>query len=168
MGGGQGNYWRLFPGKWAESARGFVSGKDETDPGWAIYSDNRTFVWTCAIMKNGGNELRTVFNKPGGKASGFGYWIKLLNVDQPGKDVGETNESTCFEEKWAEERTYKRWEEGGTFYGFNYHCGAMLGPRLEEPPLWKHFGQMYFDQTLLLCVIIPVQHETQQDICRGS
>ncbi len=149
----KGKLWRLFPGKWAENARKFVLGKDNADPGWAIYSDNRTFVWTCAIMQNGGNELRTLFNKPKGKASDFGHWIKLLNVDQPGENIIDSNNYTQFEKKWAKERTYKRWEEWGTFYGFNYHCGAMIGPHFEEPPLWKHFGQMYFDQTLLLLYI---------------
>ena len=61
-----------------------------------------------------------------------------------------THGSTAFERDWASKHTYHRWEEQGTFYGFNYHCGAMLGPPLQTPPLWQHFGQMYFDQTLLL------------------
>ncbi len=149
----QGKHWQLFPQQWMQNARKFVSGEEGTSPGWAIYSDNRTFVWTCAIMQNGGNELRTLFNKAKGKASDFGHWIKLLNVDQPGKNIIDSNKYTQFEKKWAKERTYKRWEEDGTFYGFNYHCGAMIGPPFKELPLWKHFGQMYYDQILLLLYI---------------
>jgi len=77
-----------------------------------------------------------------------------LNVDYPKSTPTETHKGiTKFEQQRVEERTYHRWEEDGTFYGFNYHCGAMLGPPLNEPdgpPLWKHFGDMYFDQILLL------------------
>jgi hypothetical protein len=77
--------------------------------------------------------------------------VKLLNVDKPGNDEWATHENiTRFEQKWAEDRTYLRWAEGESFYGFNYHSGAMLGPEWSDPPLWKHFGQMYFDQVLIL------------------
>lgn len=145
--------FRLFPFGWEDEARKYVSDEDTKSPGWAIYSDNRTYVWTCAITKNGGNDLRQFFGLPNEKPWNFGHWIKLLNVDEPGKDVGETHKSRDFERRWAEERTYKRWEELGTLYGFNYHSGAMLGPAINEPPLWEHFGQMYFDQTLLLLYI---------------
>jgi len=148
-----GNKWRLFPLEWMVNARNFVSGKDNAPPGWAIYSDNRAFVWTCAITENGGGDLRKRFIMPEGKAWEFGHWIRLLNVDNPGYDIYETHESRDFEKKWAEERTYKRWEEWGTFYGFNYHCGVMLGSKIEEPPICKHFKQMYFDQILLLLYI---------------
>jgi|GEM_PF-921518 len=147
------NEWSLFPEKWLNNASEFISGENSNDPGWAIYSDNRTFVWTCAIMKDGGNMLRAVFDKQNCNASDFGHWIKLLNVDKPAENVFTSNKHTQFEKNWADERTYKRWEEWGTFYGFNYHSGAMLGPPEKEPPLWKHFGQMYFDQILLLLYI---------------
>ena len=101
--------------------------------------------------------MKEHFNIPSGKAWDLGHWIKLLNVDKPGKNIDNTHQSRDFERRWAEERTYKRWEEEGTFYGFNYHCGAMVGPPidepLDEPPICQHFGQMYFDQVLLLLYI---------------
>ncbi|MGH8613413.1 MAG: hypothetical protein ACREYF_15710 [Gammaproteobacteria bacterium] len=55
-----------------------------------------------------------------------------------------------FEREWAKERTYRRWEEWGSYYGFNYHSGAMLGPPETNPPFWRHFAEVYFDQVLLL------------------
>lgn len=148
------NHYRLFPDEWSRQATSKVSenvSEIGKPPGWLIYSDNRTFVWTCAIMEKGGDALRDSFFKPGDRrAAEFGHWIKLLNVDSPGKNDQDTHESTRFERKWADERTYKRWEESGTFYGFSYHSSAMMGPPFKDPPLWKHFGQMYFDQVLLL------------------
>ena len=126
-------------------------------------SSDLTYVWTCAVMKDGGNELRSRFSAPKAHAWEFGHWIKLLNVDAPTlkwqgnnrfkppeQSWQEQQFSTDFEKKWAEERTYKRWEEGGTFYGFSSHCGAMLGHDCKEPPLAEIFGGVYFDQTLLL------------------
>lgn len=146
-------YLGIIPHKWKNEARDYISDKNSKSPGWAFYSDNRTFVWTCAITEHGGDILRRYFAMPDAKPWDFGHWIKLLNVDRPGKDFCETHKSTNFEKQWAEERTYKRWEEWGTFYGFNYQSGAMLGPPMNDPPLWQHFQQMYFDQTLLLLYI---------------
>ncbi len=152
-----GEIWGLFPDSWKQEAHTWVTGvRPPWDSGWIVYADNRTFVWTCAIVEGGGNKLQEAFPTPSSsslEACSFGHWIKLLNVDRPGPFPVATHESTQFERDWAKERTYRRWEEGGTFYGFNYHCGAMLGPPLNEPdnpPLWKHFREMYFDQTLLL------------------
>lgn len=165
---------RLFPVQWGEEARAWVmrhqglsAEGEETDAksrGWAVYADNRAFVWTCAILDKGGNELRQAFNHAAdAPPSDFGHWIKLLNVDQPAKAhpgktpppsreelVRETHNSLRFEQDWAKQRTYLRWAELGTFYGFAYHSGAMLAAPMDEPPLWRHFGQMYFDQVLLL------------------
>ena len=144
---------------------------------WDIYADNRLFVWACAIVNDGGGALQKVFNEDKEanedkskdkeakgdtreanenkwEAHNYGHWIKLLNVDLPdeGGEV-KTHNARDFEREWAKERTYRRWEEWGTYYGFNYHSGALLAPPLNEPnavPLWKHFGQMYFDMILLL------------------
>ncbi|NOY54356.1 MAG: hypothetical protein GXP58_12205, partial [Deltaproteobacteria bacterium] len=103
-----------------------------------IYADNRTFTWACAILPNGGGDLRRQYGhflKPWE----LGHWIKLLNVDAPGDSPYATHLSRTFEREWAEERTYKRWEEEGTFYGFNYHSGAMLAPPDSDPNLCEHF-----------------------------
>lgn len=148
-----GNLFELFPREWMEKAKLSISDEEVRFPGWAIYSDNRAFAWTCAITENGGEALRERFEMPDGKAWNFGHWIRLLNADLPGSSTDETHKSRDFEKEWAEERTYKRWEEWGTFYGFSYHCGAMLGPAVKDPPLWEHFRQMYFDQTLLILYI---------------
>ncbi len=101
-------------------------------------------------MTEGGNALRKCYGRSDSRAHEFGHWIKLLNVDFPADTAASTNNSRQFERDWAKERTYGRWEEWGTFYGFSYHSGAMLGPPDKKLPLWRHFGQMYFDQTLLL------------------
>lgn len=153
-----GNIWKLFPDGWEQEARAWVSGvRPPWNSGWVAYTDNRTFVWTCAIVESGGNKLQEVFSplcSSSLEARSFGHWIKLLNADAPGSHPAATHHSTQFEQDWAKKRTYHRWEEFGTFYGFNYHCGAMLGPPLgkkkPEPELWRHFGGIYFDQTLLL------------------
>lgn len=142
--------WRLMPEAWMESARQKVDNCrndliDDSSDDWMVYADNRAFVWTCAIMKDGANTLRRAYCAPKAPSSDFAEWRALLNVDLPYNMV-----NTKFEREWTEKRTYKRWEDGGTFYGFSYHSGAMLGPPETNPPLWKHFGQMYFDQVILL------------------
>lgn len=119
---------------------------------WRIHVDSRAYVWTAAVLDNGGNSLRDFFNMPGAPACRFGHWIKLLNVDKPGKSELSTHGSSQFERTWADQHTYKRWEECGTFYGYNYHCGAMLTTpeEITEMPLCRHFRELYLDQTLLL------------------
>lgn len=170
---------RLFPVHWDKDTRAWVipdqglSTQEKTTAaksrGWAVYADERAFVWTCALLEKGGNELRQTFKHAEHAADApappwsFGHWVKLLNVDPPEKAGAEekpppsqeelvrrTHNSRRFEQAWAKERTYLRWAELGTFYGFAYHGGAMLAEPMDEPPLWRHFGQMYFDQVLLL------------------
>jgi hypothetical protein len=149
---------------------------DDFGKDWDIYADNRAFVWTCAVLEKGATELENRFrfqldfaeNK--WQAENYGHWIKLLNVDKPRSDKDRlkntpissngVHQSTTFERAWANEKTYKRWEESGSLYGFSYHSGAALIPTMEfkkedatigyEPPLWQHFGQMYLDMVLLL------------------
>ncbi|MEW6127213.1 MAG: hypothetical protein AB1757_09255 [Acidobacteriota bacterium] len=129
-----------------------------------IYADNRAFVWTCAVLKGGGEALRQHFpidqyrekyrfDLKEWEAHQYGHWIKLLNVDQPGKGPEATHQSRAFEREWAKEHTYHRWEEWGTYYGFSYHSGALLCDEIPDLPLWRHFGQMYFDMFLLLFYI---------------
>jgi hypothetical protein len=127
--------------------------EDRADNGWLPYADDRTFVWSCAIMANGASKLFSRFPDADRQAAKLGHWIKLLNVDKPSLTTRMTHHETAFNSKWAEERTYQRWEEYGTFYGFSYHSGAMIGPPSPDPPLWRHFGTMYFDQILLLFYI---------------
>lgn len=112
-------------GKWVDSG--------EEPSGWIVYSDHRAFVWTCAVAREGA--------AGGAKAS----WARLLNVDP-----AEWGAPSSFEEKWTEKRTYQRWAHAGSLYGFTLHSGAALIPPWKEPPLWRHFRESYFDQTLLL------------------
>lgn len=125
-------------------------------PDWDIYADARTFVWTCAVMKNGATDLSENFGgelaeKEKWQAHNYGHWIKLLNVDKPGDTPQDTHENTSeFEREWAKDRTYHRWEESESFYGFSYHSGAAIISDCPEPPLWKHWRTMYFDMVLLL------------------
>lgn len=115
-----------------------------------LYADNRAFVWTAAIVKDGGFALAEQYDGKVDQPSEFGHWCKLLNVDKPDKTPEGSHVITAFEKKWTEERTYQRWMEYGTWYGYSYHSGAMLAASLSEPPLWRYFGEMYFDQVLLL------------------
>lgn len=135
-------YYHLLPRGWK---------RDD----WDVYADNRNFVWTCAIIRGGGEALQREFHPYGRKLDPhlYGHWVKLLNVDSPDKNGNETETHTSvreFERAWAKEHTYHRWEELGTYYGFNYHSGAMLATDLRTEPLWKHFRLMYFDMVLLL------------------
>jgi hypothetical protein len=118
--------------------------------GWITYADNRTFVWTCALLEKGVDTLRETFAAPGAPAESFGHWVKLLNIDQPGDSASQTHATRLFERHWARDRTEKRWEEFGTAYGFTTHSGAMLAAPSANPPLARHWSDTYFDQTLLL------------------
>lgn len=124
--------------------------EDET-----LYADDRAYVWSAAILKNGGTALKSAFFSSSQEAHEFGHWVKLLNVDSPHDSYSPSkthNAVRQFERDWAKERTYHRWEEWGTWYGFSYHSGVMIGPPNKEPevPLWRHFRHMYFDMALLL------------------
>lgn len=123
---------------------------------WAVYADNRAFVWSCAVIKKGVGALSKAFNKPVARPEEFGHWVKFLNVDRPGKTFITTHHGTGeYERQWAKERTYTRWLHYGTAYGFNYHSGVMIAdpPGKNDVPVWVHFGAMYFDQVLLLFYI---------------
>ena len=116
-----------------------------------LYADNRAFVWTCAILDQGASALQKEFGGSLADPTGFGHWLKLLNVDQPSDLPLKTHfKIKKFEKNWLKERTYYRWVEDGIFYGYSYHSGAMIGSADDSLPLWYHFGQMYFDQILLL------------------
>lgn len=146
------------------------------DEEWRVHADDRAYVWTCALLKNGGNTLRSLFDPipPAGhsrepmQATGYGHWIKLLNVDSPGDTPQGTHSTRKFERDWADRHTYQRWEEYGTFYGFTPHSGAMLSSPIEEPPLWQHFRQMYFDQILLLLYVRTTLFRFSEELTRIS
>ncbi len=165
-----GQSWRLFPREWAKRASRWVDNdrdREATEPhpaGWIAYADTRTFVWTCAVAKDGGNALRYRYGRPqpDASASSLPPWIQLLNVDAPRVTA------SGFEQEWTRSRTYVRWEEEGPFYGFAYHAAAMLGPPWTDPPLWRIFGSMYFDQTLLLLYLRVTTFRFSHELSRIS
>jgi hypothetical protein len=147
-----GETWRLV--------RAGAGARSQPDD-WEVYSDNRAFVWSCASVPGGGHGLERAFGGSSLEPWLFGHWVKLMNVDEPvktGRDghgctealERRTHENTSFEQEWARERTYRRWVHEGTYYGFTYHSGALLARPDHDLPVWHHFGQMYFDQVLLL------------------
>lgn len=141
----------LFPTEWGDRARRWREDPLADDTaGWVIYADYRAFVWTCALVHGGAHALVGEGRDGGSPSWADGRWIKLLNVDAPAERPADTASSTAFERDWAKERTYQRWAEHGSLYGFTYHSGAMLGPPTAEPPIDRHFREVYFDQTLLL------------------
>lgn len=155
---------RLFDAKWTKGAERYLEdsflpegekapprapGETGEAKSWIVHDDNRAFTWTCAVMDGGGGKLRDHFGKL--PAWELGHWIQLLNVDPPSGDDDTTiGGCTDFQKRWAEKRTYKRWQEWGTFYGYTSHSGAALVPPFNVPPMWKHMRDMYFDQALLL------------------
>lgn len=167
----QGQVWRLFPRQWAARALRWISGVPDAEgdtlrrTGWVTYADTRTFVWTCAVAEGGGNALRRRSGRPDVAASELAPWVQLMNVDVPTEPQGPP---TAFEAEWAKARTYGRWEAQGTFYGFNHHAAAMLGPPWYEPPLWKIFGSLYFDQTLLLIYLRVTTFRFSYELSRVS
>jgi len=126
-------------------ATDWVNGEKE-DRGWIAYTDERAFVWTCALTQNGAGDLAEIGQKSDPTFSGD--WLRLLNVDRPSADA-----PSDFERKWVAGRTYERWKHYGTLYGFNGHSGAMLAEPCLNPPVWSHFGGVYFDQVLLLLYV---------------
>ncbi|MFA5924201.1 MAG: hypothetical protein WC856_23390 [Methylococcaceae bacterium] len=166
------HYYRLFPQNpaeeatqnWAKAAREWMYNNftDKNAEHWQIYADNRCYVWTVAFLEKGGETLKSEYEsgKTTLEAKDYGHWIKLLNVDNPPNDWAtkkykgpkETHKSVnSFEREWAEERTYKRWEQGGAWYGFCYHSSAILAPPISF--IFSPTATYYFDTTLLLLYI---------------
>ncbi len=144
---------RVVSDKKIDDARNYLANPvSANDPGFLVYADNRTYVWTAASLKKGVSGLQQIARSGSMRASDYGHWIKLLNVDTPEKTPSQTHHAVRdFERQWADERTYKRWEEWGTWYGFSYHSGVALMKAPENPPNFvEHFSCHYFDIALLL------------------
>lgn len=158
------HYYRLFPQSWAKAARDWMYNKPDSNKTehWQIYADNRCYVWTVAFLAKGGEALKSEFEprKATLDAKDYGHWIKLLNVDNPNfdfderkyKSVQDTHSSVSqFERDWAEQRTYKRWENDGAWYGFCYHSAAILARPFSF--IFSPSATYYFDTTVLLLYI---------------
>lgn len=122
--------------------------------GCVPYTDERAFVWTCALTAGGAADFTGLLRQHDPKLTG--EWVRFLNVDLP-----SNAEATEFEQQWVRDRTYERWKHYGTLYGFNMHSGAMIAAHTKpEPnergevpkplPIWRHYSELYFDQVLLL------------------
>ena len=149
-----GTKFRMVAKNLSENAVSYLTdGEDNPSADHLIYADNRAYVWTAAVLEEGGKSLQSAFrpneNTPL-TACTYGHWIKLLNVDKSagtGKEEDTHSKVSEFEIHWCKERSYRRWEESGIWYGYSYHSGAMLSsPWLNI----EHFRHMYFDQALLL------------------
>jgi len=146
---------KLFTEDWSINAKKWTYDiyKSPLEEHWQVYADNRSYVWTAAILKDGTNALTKAFNddlpkEKNWQAQHYGHWVKLLNVDAAEETAEKTHQSiTEFEKQWVDQRTYKRWEQRGTWYGFSYHCGAMIGSQAGV------YGLQYFDTSMLLFYI---------------
>lgn len=138
---------RLYPEAWCGAARQWLTNPlAEEGNGWVVYADNRVFVWSCAILENGLDDLRAGDGAAeDADATSLRSWVRFLNVDLPG-----TSEPSPFDQEWARERTFCRWQHFGTVYGFSYHSGVVVAEPQEDPEIWRHFDEIYFYQTLLL------------------
>jgi hypothetical protein len=134
-----GESYRVVSLRWKEDARRWIE-RGEGDGGWIASTDERAFVWSCALTAHGSNDFL-----PPADVTHSAAWIRLLNVDRPA-----ASEASPFEKSWADARTYTRWAHFGTLYGFNEHSGVLVAKQDERLPLWRHFMGIYFDQELLL------------------
>jgi hypothetical protein len=184
-GGGDSETWSLFPSApdWNEAARkattrpiargddAAAERKTSTDRGWIAHADHRAYVWTCAVLHDGLNDVRAAFpDRARGRddrpAEEFGYWIKLLNVDRPSTASADDHHATsAFEREWAREKTYRRWVEDGTVYGFTQHSGAAI---MKPGHYVRNFADMYFDQALLLLYLRVTTFRFSEELSRIS
>ncbi len=151
--------------KWAATGRG-------ASRGWVVYTDNRAFVWTCAVMEDvsggtaGAGVLAARFNGRVAKPHEFGHWLRLVNVDGPATTPGQSHAGmSAFEKKWINAATYTRWAHWGSWYGYCQHAGAAIVPPETNPPLWMHFRDIYFDQVLLLLYLRVATFRFSQRLC---
>lgn len=142
-----GKYYGLVAAGDRDKAKNYLKA-GEGDAGLLVYADNRAYVWSAAVLEKGVEGLQALARSPSTRAQDYGHWVRLLNVDKPERAPSKTHDlSSPFEREWAAERTYKRWEASGTWYGFSYHGGVMLS----APSLFvDHFATIYFDIVILL------------------
>jgi len=132
----------------------------EIVPDFSAFADQRAFVWSSVEIdpKNQSTERLLENIEKASEESfnplprGLGYWIKLLNVDSVDWNANwdAIQEASPFELGWGSQRTHKRWAHDGSLIGFNHHAGVRLAKVGNPVPVWLHFGQIYFDQLLLL------------------
>jgi hypothetical protein len=114
------------------------------ETGWLVYADMRAYSWSLIVTPQGSKDLNH------GQESIA--WVKVLNSDKAW-DSNLQIPAAAFEKEWVRERTYQRWADAGSLYGFTYHSGAAWIPPYREPPLAEHFRWLYFDMAILLLYI---------------
>ncbi len=135
----------------------------EPYPEWCINPDNRAYTITFACVEGNQAHLASTRHLPNFVSSAAPgkpnetLWHTLLNVDRP---RGPEHFSIAnFNRDWLRERTYTRWVQGGTLYGFCEHAFAILCEPVRDktgrlaagdPPLAAHVAHHYNDTTLLL------------------
>lgn len=149
-----GKDYALIPGTAMDAAKQWIYRSEINKESCLVHVDNRCYVWTEAIINEGGCALNKAFSNSSSEklhAHHYGHWIKLLNIDAPDSTPQETHsEVSDFAKAWAEAKTYKRWEHKGNWYGFNNHSGVTLLDSASEKHLCRVFREQYFDQTILL------------------
>ncbi|MGZ8901982.1 MAG: hypothetical protein ACXW0H_00380, partial [Methylobacter sp.] len=149
-----GKHYTLIPGTAMDAAKQWIYRSEINKESCLVHVDNRCYVWTAAIINEGGCALNKAFNNPLSRelhAHHYGHWIKLLNIDAPASTPQEThNDISDFAKEWAGAKTYQRWEHKGNWYGFNNHSGVTLLDSASEKHLCRVFREQYFDQTILL------------------
>jgi len=156
---GDNEYFQLVSDQDVEKALNFLSSGSDAEgdeDSFLIYSDYRAFVWSLALLEEGGTSLGKAFKTSNMEPDAFGHWIRFLNVDPPERNGPEATGKIVsgFERQWARERTYQRWKHFGAWYGFNYHAGVAVMSPMEGKKTRSaypgHFREIYFDIILLL------------------
>ncbi len=149
-------------------------------PRWCVNPDDRAYTiafvpmeerrWMETLSKEECDAIKkdtaeTIRRATPGNAD-HAAWLRLLNVDQLSEpSLGSVS---GFEAGWLKDRTYLRWAESGTLYGFCEHASATLCTGSYEmekeednksessvrshgdPPLGEHGRNHYTDSTLIL------------------
>jgi len=163
-----------FRVKRSRTEQGTKPERDSVFPEWMVNPDDRAFTLPFAVVQGSGDADYDPyqFEASSHHPDEGGLWAKVLNVDAVSK-ADDIASCTRFEKKWARHRTYTRWAHYRSLYGFSSHSFAVLcepvwkwddkanAPDLDghgkkiplpihgDPPLALHFGQMYFDASLL-------------------
>jgi len=119
--------------------------------GVPVYSRDGSFAQSEGLLAPGAGRFAPPGRAPKALKRNAAL-LRVVNVDSFGAKhpPGPLAEPTRFERKWLRGRLYRRWLHVGTVYGFSPHSGALLAAPCDEPPIFDHFFDMYFDQTVLL------------------
>lgn len=176
-------FYSLFPDTWRKHSRDWIKGGSSRHRHAMCHPDSRAFVATFAQVRDGAHALLPRPSSDGtervGAAGSYGSvaldadggnrkqhllhshgWVALLNIDNPDQLTGITE----YEKTWISDRSYTRWAHFGTLYGYTPHSVAAIAAPCLEPPLWRHFDGMYFDQTVLLLYLRTVIFRISQRI----